>query len=148
ELAPDRRVSGSLVGPDGKPVTGATAYGLEQAPPAPAQAQTLSEAAFAAKLLSPDQPRTVFFVHRERRLVGQAVLRGDEPAPVVVHLRPWAEITGRLTDGAGRPLAGVRVGWRCPSLPASNQGPAGLEATTDDGGRFHIKGLVPGVATE
>jgi RNA polymerase sigma factor (sigma-70 family) len=147
ELNPGRKVSGSLIGPDGKPVTGALAYGLEhhplRGPLTRGAGQRLKGADFTATLLDPDWPRTVSFVHKERKLIGHAVLRGEKG--VVVRLRRWGVLSGRLVDGAGKPVAGVRLGWRYPSLPAPGMAPPGEAFMTDRQGRFRIEGLAPGV---
>ncbi len=154
ELDPGRKATGSLVGPDGKPVSGATAYGLDRhfllrgfdrldGPGASLEAD-----AFTASVLDPERPRTVSFVHKERRLVGHAVLRGDEKGPVTVRMEPWGVLTGRLVDGDGKPVAGARLGWNYPSLPAPGLAPPAELFATDAGGRFRVEGLTPGVKFE
>jgi RNA polymerase sigma factor (sigma-70 family) len=150
ELNPGRKASGSLSGPDGKPVSGAMAHGLDYHPLRGAQApgQRLDTAAFTATLLDPHWPRTVSFVHRENKLVGHAVLKGDEKGLVAVQLRRWGVLTGRLVGGDGKPVAGVRLGWRYPSLPTPGFAPSGQSFTTDGEGRFRVEGLLPGVKFE
>jgi hypothetical protein len=150
ELDPGRKVSGSLTGPDGKPVTGATAHGLHHHPTERSEqaSENLKADAFTATLLDPERPRTVSFVHRERKLVGHVVLRGDEKDPVVVRMENGGVLTGRLVDAGGKPVPGVRLGWRYPSLPAPGMAPPADAFTTDGEGRFRVEGLAPGLKFE
>jgi RNA polymerase sigma factor (sigma-70 family) len=150
ELDPGRKATGSLVGPDGKPISGATAYGLDRhfldrhvGPGVRLKADT-----FTASVLDPQRPRTVSFVHKERRLIGRVELRGDEKGPVTVPMEPWGVLTGRLVDGDGRPVAGARLGWHYPSVKAPGLLPPAEPFTTDAEGRFRVEGLAPGVKFE
>jgi RNA polymerase sigma factor (sigma-70 family) len=151
ELDPGRTLKGSLKAPDGKPVTGAIAYGLSHNPKyerghssAPGE-QTLKSETFTATGLHPKSPRTLSFVHPDRRLVGQVVVRGNEPKDVSVSLQPWAGVAGRLIDAEGKPLAGVGVHVRYPAQPAPGIRSAVPAPTTDAEGRFRMEGLTPGV---
>ena len=67
---------------------------------------------------------------------------------MTVRLEPWGALTGRLVDGDGKPLAGVRLGWHYPALPAPGMVPPAEPFMTDDGGRFRVEGLTPGVKFE
>jgi RNA polymerase sigma factor (sigma-70 family) len=153
ELDPGRTIKGSLVGPDGKPVTGAVAYGLRYNPIYQASVggyslrlgdQTLKTVRFTAISLHPRAPRTVTFVHKAKKLIGHVVLRGNEKEPVTVKLQPWGVLTGRLVDGAGKPLPGIRVKWSYPSFPEPGIRPTESAVTTDKEGRFRLEGLLPG----
>jgi hypothetical protein len=154
ELDPGRKATGSLLGPDGKPVRGATAYGLDRhflmrgfdrhdGPGVSLKADT-----FTASVLDPERPRTVSFVHKERKLVGHVVQRGVELGPVTVRMEPWGVLTGRLVDGDGKAVSGVRLGWDYPGLPAPGMAPPAEPFTTDAEGRFRVEGLAPGVKFE
>jgi RNA polymerase sigma factor (sigma-70 family) len=149
ELDPGRKATGSLLGPNGKPVSEATAYGLDR--PFPERhvgpGVRLKADTFTASVLDTERPRTVSFVHKERKLVGHVVLRGDEKGPVTVHMEPWGVLTCRLVSDQRKPVTGVRLGWRYPELPAPNVPPAET-VTTDSEGRFRIEGLAPGVKFE
>ncbi len=147
DLDPGRKASGSLLGPDGKPVTGALAYGLNHHPfeRADKPAERLKADAFTATLLDPKQPRTVSFVHKDLKLVGYQILRGDEKGPVTVRMAAWSVLTGRLVDADGKPLPGLRIAWSYPSLPAPSVAPPTEALTTDREGRFRVEGLAPGV---
>jgi hypothetical protein len=157
ELDPGRKATGSLVGPDGKPVSGATAYGLglpfdglaEHSPDSPdVRGVSLKADTFIASVLDPERPRMVSFVHKERGLIGRVELRGDEKGPVTVPMAPWGVLTGRLVDGDGKPVAGVRVAWHYPSVTAPGLPPQAEQFTTDAEGRFRVEELAPGLKFE
>src|SRR5207237_656865 len=96
-----KELKGTLLGPDGKPVSGATAHGttfdastlrpdeLRQTPLGP---EVLKTAAFTARGLYPGEPRTLSFVHKERKLIGHVVINGKEKGPLTVQLRPWGAL--------------------------------------------------------
>jgi hypothetical protein len=69
--------------------------------------------------LDPERPRTLFFLHPEKKLGGQVTLRGDEKEPVLVKLSPLGTVTARFTDVDGVPLAGAEVSLNCPNRIAS-----------------------------
>lgn len=145
ELDPGRKATGALLDPDGKPVSGATAYGLNHHP-SERQARPgehLPGEVFTATLLSPDWPRTIGFVHKERRLIAHSTLRGEEKPPVTVRMEPWGVLTGRLVDSNGKPLSGVRLELRYREVPGPGLAPLADQPTTRANGRFRIEGLVP-----
>jgi RNA polymerase sigma factor (sigma-70 family) len=155
ELDTGRKLKGTLLGPDGKPVTGATAHGLNYHPMNRRNAaylpsyddRLLKKAAFTVLRLQAGTPRTVSFVHKERKLVGHVVLSGKEKGRIKVRLQPWGVVTGRFVDADGKPLPAdtrIRVEWRYRSLPAPGMRPADPLATTDAEGRFRLEGLLPG----
>jgi RNA polymerase sigma factor (sigma-70 family) len=154
ELDPGRTVTGSLLGPDGKPVAGATACGLTYHPhhmrgnfAISRENQVLQGDTFTAVALEPEVPRTLTFVHKARKLIGQTVLKGEK-APLVVRLQPWGELTGRLVDAAGKPLGNVGIWLRYPPLPAPGLNPLEKIIRTDGQGRFRVEGLLPGLEHE
>jgi RNA polymerase sigma factor (sigma-70 family) len=155
ELDPGRTVKGSLLGPDSRPVPGATAYGLNYNPTnrrdvdysSQHEKGLLQSADFTVNRLDAREARTISFFHRQRKLIGHAIVRGDEKDPLTVRMEPWGALTGRLVDEQGKPLTDVRVNLHVPSLP--EPGLVGLqEFRTDKEGRFHIEGLVPGLKHE
>jgi protocatechuate 3,4-dioxygenase beta subunit len=65
-------------------------------------------------------------------------------AEITVTLRPSATLTGRLVDGAGKPVSGgVRVELTSESATLFEQIPA-ASAELDSDGRFHCDNLPPG----
>ncbi|WP_171473124.1 carboxypeptidase regulatory-like domain-containing protein [Frigoriglobus tundricola] len=108
-LDSSRRVEGKLIGPDGKPVSGALASGLLHdwytEPLMP-----LRGAEFAVLGVGAEHPRLVCFSQSQSKLAGSVVVRGDEKGPLVVKLQPAASVRGRLVDDAGQPVKGARLG--------------------------------------
>jgi hypothetical protein len=153
ELDPGRTLKGKLVGPDGKPVPGATSSGLSYTahdertvPSSPArQKKALPTESFTVECLAPQTPRTIAFAHEGRKLIGHRVLKGDETGPLTVTLQPWGAVTGRLVDDAGKPVTEARILLVCPSLPAPGLQPLAGVARTDGEGRFRVEGLSPGL---
>ncbi|HKB41922.1 MAG TPA: hypothetical protein VKD72_36180, partial [Gemmataceae bacterium] len=142
---------GKLLGPDDKPVRGAIGYGLywNQTPNAESRrVDTLTGSSFEASTLDPLKTYTLSFVHKQRKLIGHAVVRGDAKGPLTVRLQRWGTLTGRLVDDAGKPLAGVRVGLKYPDLPEPGARPPDGEFHSDAEGRFRVEGLLPGLKHE
>jgi RNA polymerase sigma factor (sigma-70 family) len=139
-LDPGRMPRGTVVGPDGKPLAGATAFGLT----AYGQSRNwtrapLPTADFTVYGLDDGQGREVLFSYEEKRLAGVLKVRGDDRGPLTVKLEACGAVTGRLVTAEGKPRAGVLLqvpGW----LLSSNT------LQTDKDGRFRVEGLVPGVA--
>src|SRR6202035_5607905 len=89
----------------GKPLKGVEVYGAKRHQE---EFITLDTYRFKATGIDPSRPRSVFFRHMERKLVGRLILRGDEQAPPSIRLQPWGTITGRIVDDQGEPVAGVQ----------------------------------------
>ncbi|MGD9855903.1 MAG: M56 family metallopeptidase, partial [Planctomycetaceae bacterium] len=90
----------------------------------------------------PDQPREIYGFHIERNLAGHLRVEGDPPQNLTITLKPAASIRGRLVDDAGAPLSGVQLSG--DGIPRDRYGYTDLRFVTDDDGRFHIRGLIPG----
>jgi RNA polymerase sigma factor (sigma-70 family) len=152
EVTRGRDLPGSLRGPDGKPVTGATAYGLTFDASAdyrtdrdpPLELQVLKTDAFTAQGLCPNEPRTLSFGHQGRKLIGYMVVRGTEQGPLSVRLESWGAVTGRLMDEQGLPVAGALLRLHYPELPRPGLLWRDLEFRTDPQGRFRVECLLPG----
>jgi RNA polymerase sigma factor (sigma-70 family) len=154
-------LTGTLLGPDGKPVTGALAYGLTfdasaLHPSVPVTEEVLPTESFTVRGLYSKprvggfEPRTLTFVHKERKLIGYVVVHGNDQGPLTVRLQPWGALTGRLVDTGGKPLAKVRVkSWHGQPRPGVwPPDAAGGEVETDRDGRFRLEYLVPGLKRE
>jgi hypothetical protein len=145
---PGRTVRGEVVGPDGRPLAGAKAVGVQATDER--GATTLPTDAFTAYALAPDRPRTVYFLHEGKQLVGKVTLRGDEEAPVV-KMQPAAAVVGRVLDAAGKPVAGVEISFQLSDrgpdemLRQKLRGWVPLRWTTDADGRFRLGGMFPGL---
>jgi RNA polymerase sigma factor (sigma-70 family) len=146
-LDPGLRPTGTVLGPDGKPLAGARACGLTS------YAFTywgnrLETAQFQVLGLSKKHPRGLLFLHEGKKLAGSLLLRGDEKGPLTVKLQPWGVIRGRVVGPDGLPRAKVeltlsRYGNRlfdptCADHPTR-------EFFTDKDGKFQVEGLIPGV---
>jgi protocatechuate 3,4-dioxygenase beta subunit len=159
-LEPGRTLAGTVVGPEGQPLAGAHAAGLSSVlVPFGFRDSKLEQADFQAGGLTPRRPRSLVFVHAEKKLAKVQPIRGDEEGPLTVRLEPLATLAGRIVGADGRPRPGLKVAvlmsverkdyadlplellFDYPSWSKLTNG----EATTDDAGRFRIEGLVPGL---
>jgi len=132
-----RSLTLNVLGPDGKPLAGTSIAGLkdmgywEQNLPPDASSYTVVG-------LHPGKERKITAIHREKHLVGELVLKGDEAGPATVKLGTWGEITGRLVDTDNQP-------WRkATRINANHARVESLRPGRD--GRFRIDGLIPGRA--
>ena len=144
EFDQGRAVRGTLLDPEGRPLTGAAVAALTSGRfPMP---EVRASSSFVATGLSTDHPRTIIARHEGRSLGGVLVLRGEEEEPVRFRLEPLGGLTGRLIDLDGLPLGGAALlQARDPSNPFAF---LSLETRPrcDAEGRFRIEGLVPGLA--
>jgi RNA polymerase sigma factor (sigma-70 family) len=139
---------GSLVGPTGKPVTGARAYGVLGTW---GYIESLDSDSFEVFGLEPGRPRLVIFAHKDLGLVGSVVLKdGDakSQAPLLVRMERAGSIKGRLVDEDDQPLAGAKLSVLSYYSTGVNlpDGPDGLwpdnqSFTADADGRFQVDGL-------
>ena len=104
ELTRGTSRKGRLVDPEGKPVVGAQAYGLEST----WVVKTLEDATFEVTALESGKPRSVSFMHKDRRLAGAVALEPGD-GPVEVRLAPCGAATGRLVDPDGQPMADAYI---------------------------------------
>jgi RNA polymerase sigma factor (sigma-70 family) len=160
KLEPARPISGKVLGPDGKPLGGYFVAGLTGTAVFHSyQTELHADPSFRLRGCDPAHPRTLVFLHPEKKLGSVQVLRGDEHGPLRIRLEALSAAAGRILDSDGRPLAGLGVRARVNTkgveddvLPTLFQLEQGLQAnrlspqgTTDAGGRFRLDGLVPGV---
>jgi RNA polymerase sigma factor (sigma-70 family) len=150
---PGRTLKGSLIDADGRPVRGATAWGLmlgrNMLGAIREGEQVLKTEAFTATGIDRHQPCTLSFIHRERKLIGQVVVRSEDKGPLTVRLQPWGTLTGRLINAEGKPLAGMKIYLEYPnSSDAGMMRPPDQEFSTDRDGRFRVEGLLPGLKHE
>jgi 5-hydroxyisourate hydrolase-like protein (transthyretin family) len=146
-LEPGISIPGRLVDPDGRPVTGATAFGLSALRGgAPAHAPILDGAEFTAIGVDPDHPRLVWFLNRQRTLGRMVMLQGsDAHDPITVTLQPCGTLLGRVLDAEGRPKSNAEV-IAVIQHEQFQFGGIGVEnVRTDVDGRFRITGVLPGL---
>jgi RNA polymerase sigma factor (sigma-70 family) len=133
--------TGTLLGPDGKPLAdaGVEALGAE-----------MKGAEFTVRRFNPRRPRPLIFRHPGKGLVGVAQPPREDGGSVTVRMGPGAAVTGRVVDAAGEPRAGVElwVSFRLKREPHwDDQGVQG-QIKTDREGRFRIEALLPGLDYE
>jgi RNA polymerase sigma factor (sigma-70 family) len=150
-LDPGRTLTGTVLDPDGKPLAGVLAAGLDDYTrwtPEP-----LKTSAFTVTGLEPGRQRLLQFAHMEKRLAGSLLLDGDNKGPLMVKLVPAGTLTGRLVTRDRKPVV-------CGEIHALNRemiAPDGIitipkdvgslpaPVRTDRDGRFRIEGLAPGL---
>jgi hypothetical protein len=149
---PGRTLAGSLVDANGRPVRGATAWGLKLGNTPRGAARTgehiLETEEFTATGLDRHQPCTLSFHHRGRKLIGQVAVRPEDKGPLTVRLQPWGTLTGRLVNAEGKPLAGVKMHLEYPNSPDTGMRPPLQAFSTGRDGRFRVEGLLPGLKHE
>jgi RNA polymerase sigma factor (sigma-70 family) len=140
-LDPGWKFTGTVLGPDGKPLAGArnfdlAARGWDREATATAEFTVWS---------NPLWPRDILFQQLERGLVGVAHTPKENGGAVTVRMGPGAAVTGRLVDADGQPRAGVEltVTFRPKGDRHWTDYPP-YRITTDKEGRFRVAALLPG----
>ncbi len=133
-VQPARPLRGTVVGPDGKPLSGLAVCGLTSMP----DAEMLEGASFLVEGLNPRRTRELSFHHKEKGLGKFLTIRGDEKKTLTVQLELCGEIIGRIVDKSGTPASEVKI------LFCSEGNGLRAEAETDRQGRFRAA-LVPGL---
>jgi protocatechuate 3,4-dioxygenase beta subunit len=130
--------TGTLRGPDGKPLVGAVMGN---------SSKKMETAEFTVRQFNPRRPRPLFFRHREKGLVGVAQPPKEDGGSVTVRMVPAAAVRGRLVDASGEPQAGVelRVSFRPNEEPHRHERWFLERTRTDQEGRFRIDALLPGL---
>ncbi len=162
-LDPGLSVSGVVVGPDDRPLSGARAAGLGSVYPSHGEPE-LPDNRFTVRALEAGKPRMVVFWHERTGLARAVVVRGGEKAPRTVRLEPRGVVAGQVVDAQGRSLPGIKV---TPRLRDKQQAPLAYSVSevgrsdlvailgqhearpdpvfTDAKGRFRVKGFVSGL---
>ncbi len=154
ELTRGETRKGRLIGPTGKPVTGARVYGQASRW---GDVRTLEADAFEVHGLMPGLTRLVVFAHQDLHLVGSVVLKDDDiksDAPLVVRMERAGSVKGRLVDEDGQPLASAQLEATTFEADHANLpgGPDGLWPDNEtvmagSDGRFQVDGLKRDVKT-
>src|SRR5262249_53921229 len=104
-LDPGWRLTGTGLGPDGKPLAGARSFLLvghwwDHAATRTAEFSTW---------FNPHETHEILFQHPEQGLVGMTQPPKENGGTVTVRMGPGAAVTGRLVDADGQPRAGVEL---------------------------------------
>jgi protocatechuate 3,4-dioxygenase beta subunit len=145
-----RVLIGRVLGPDGRPVTGAWVESARNQ-----AAETDGDGRFRLAGLAPGTiGAAVSLWVRAPGLRGSAapvqILQGVSPAPLEIRLAPAAALDGRVTDAGGRPVAGAAVLFEPLREDPGEETPppdlvsAGARTLTDDDGRYFLDSLEPG----
>jgi hypothetical protein len=147
-LDPGRRLQGIVMGPDGKPLSGARLGGARTGFVPSWDNQTPPTAEFTVYGVKDREIRTVVAMHEEKHLAGLLPLKGDEKGRLVLKLQPWGAVAGRLVSSDGQPLRGVDVMIERFDDKIFDPLAGYLRDRffpTDKDGKFHIEALVPGM---
>ncbi|MBO0700864.1 MAG: carboxypeptidase regulatory-like domain-containing protein, partial [Zavarzinella sp.] len=154
KLRPTVGLRGVVVDEAGQPVAGPEVWPGRVNIRGPGQLEALAgkaDGTFAIPDLDPDDVVAPRVRKKEAVNVPTPVEVGKQDGPVKVTLSPKnaCRIRGRVTDTAGRPLAGAKVGvtWHYWGLGRESQygTSRGVESlTTDADGRFESRALWPG----
>jgi hypothetical protein len=151
-LDPGRTHKGTVVGPDGKSLTGVRVTGLGVEIDQGVDLDKSSE--FTVQAPKPGQPRLLQFTHRDRKLAGSLVVRGDEKSALTVKLEAAGALTGQFVTHDGKPLAELELssltyegilGLTDSKEPNLTLGAFPRGFRTDRDGKFRIDGLAPGL---
>jgi RNA polymerase sigma factor (sigma-70 family) len=142
-LRPALTRKGTMLGPDDKPLTGATVFGLMRQALEP---EVLTSADFAVRGLGMHSKRTrkLLFFHRDKRLGRSLEVRDNETGPLKVLPQPCASAVGRCVDKDGQPVANLPLCLTPADLNYFSARPLNVEFRTGPDGRFRAEGLVPG----
>ena len=150
-LDPGRAVAGTVLDPEGRPLSKAMVYGADLI----GHWRRLDSTEFTVEGLKAPRPGkaevpvTLLFRDDAKHLAGWRDVRHDEPGPIAVRLEPWAEATGRVVGKDGRPIAHAFVKAYTDNKKGRNQNgidQQGAVNRTDADGRFRVVGLAPGLA--
>jgi RNA polymerase sigma factor (sigma-70 family) len=144
-LDPGKTVTGTIVGPDGKPVQGVD---VDHVGGVWFHEMDLPTADFRIPGIDPKHPRWFFFRHRGRNLGAVVLIKGDEPQPLAVRLQKCGTITGRLVDEDGQPRSGWIMGAVNPGQMNVKEGELGtslFHQGTGKDGKFRIECVFPGL---
>ncbi len=142
-LDPGWKVTGTVLGPDGKvmPVEGpgaVTGWGW-------GKGKDLKKDEFTVWPFNPRRPHDIIFRHPKLGLVAKAQLPKENGTPITVRMEPGSTVTGRLIGANGQPRPSVKLAMAVRLEGGRDGDRLYLEAIeTDRDGRFRINALLPG----
>jgi RNA polymerase sigma factor (sigma-70 family) len=141
-LDPGWTFTGTVLGPDGKPLAGARRLtGMQWR-----EREGMKTAEFTVQGFDPREPRELLFQHPEKGLIGVAQPPKNKGGSITVQMQPGASVIGRLVDSDGQPRAGVEleVEFRLEGRSVRWQSYSPGRIKTDREGRFRVGALPPG----
>jgi RNA polymerase sigma factor (sigma-70 family) len=149
---PGLTLTGTINGPDDKPLSGVLAGGLDSY--GSWGYQPLKTAEFTATGMEPGESRLLQFFHKEKQLSGSLVVKADQKEKPVVKLGSSGTLTGRLVNADGKPVIdGEPIALLSP--PMATPGTPKVDLTkgsfhenrirVNKDGEFRIEGLIPGL---
>ena len=130
--------TGTVLGPDRKPLDGVRGWGLWVR-------EKTNTAEFTVPAFNPRRPRDLFLKHPAKGLVGMVPPPKSNGGSVTVQMEPGAVVTGRLLDANGQPWADVELSVSFRMKLGSHRWSYSPEPIkTDQNGRFRIDTLLPG----
>jgi RNA polymerase sigma factor (sigma-70 family) len=151
-LDPGLTLTGTVLGPDRKPLAGALAAGVESfggwgyIP--------LKTAEFTVLGLEPGETRLMQFFHKEKQLSGSVVIKAEQKEALTVKLGPSGTLTGKLLTPDGKPasdgelIALISEPMATPGIPKIDLTMGSFHENRirpEKDGSFRIEGLVPGL---
>jgi hypothetical protein len=128
---PGAHRTGTVVDPNGRPLEGARMIRILNRGVWP-----LEGSQFTIEHLAPGEKRKLLFEHQARLLIVLAEIAAEGDEPLVVELKPWATVSGRVVGEDGEPRRDVQVVALEPPIPQVEVGQDGW---------FTIERLIPGV---
>jgi protocatechuate 3,4-dioxygenase beta subunit len=136
-----RTLTGTVQGPDGKPLAGVRVSGLRTYGGHGTWENPLTGSDFVVAGLAEGEKRLLQFIHPDNKLAGHLLLKGNEKGPLTVRLAAAATLRGRLVTPEGEPVSDGRL--ISPLSSADGQLLGDVHPGKD--GKFRIEGLVPGL---
>ena len=146
-VAARRKVSGTVVGPNGKPVADALVrWDMRMDSNSLPETKTDAKGEFLLDHM-PDEPN-ILSIMAKGLVPSFPIVDAGGDQSLKVELKTGATIRGRVVDDAGAPIEGIRIAPQINN-PKPNHGGFvyldGLQATTDRDGRFALEGMPEGV---
>ncbi len=158
-LDPMRTLSGTVLDPSGKPLTGFLVYGLGSL--GSWSEDLAEEPTFQVLGIKPNRKaagpneksrkpeRTLVFLHEKLKLAAWRDIEGDESEPLSIKLEPWGAISGRVLDQEKKTCTDVVIQVEIAGKGRIGGGEIDHSpnmARTDEQGRFRVEGLAPGLS--
>jgi protocatechuate 3,4-dioxygenase beta subunit len=152
-LHPGLTLTGTIIDPDGKPLAGALASGLDSN--GSWTYQPLKKAEFTVQGLEKGESRLLQFFHKDKKLSGSVVITEGQKDKLTLKLAPSGTLTGRLVNADGNPVIdGELIAMGDP--PTATPGGKPMADLTkgsfhenrirvNKNGEFRIEGLAPGL---